>query len=163
MAEELGATLAPTLPPDVRLVSSPSRRARQTAAAIAAHLDGARVEIDERWLETDVGLAEGLTFDEVAVRWPELAASLLADDVAIDWPAGETAIELECRIGEAWSSLVAAGRPTVVVSHAGSIRVAIALATGRGPSEIEFLAPGSWVSHDIPGPAPGVAPTAQQS
>jgi probable phosphoglycerate mutase len=149
MAADLAVELAETLPPDVRFVSSPSRRARDTAAAIAARLGRSPVELDDRWQETDVGLAEGLTFDEVAARWPALADALAAGNVDIDWPGGETARDLERRIGEAWSAAVAAGRPTLIVSHGGSIRVAAALAADRRPGDIEFLDPAGWIRHEI--------------
>jgi len=159
MADKLAAELAPMLGRDVRIVTSPSRRAKATAAAIAARLDDPSIDADERWLETDVGLAEGLTFDEVASRWPTLAADLAAGFVEITWPGGETARALERRISEAWSAVVAAGRPTLVVSHAGSIRVATAIATGRPVGEVEFLGPGAWVRHEVP--TADVDPTAQ--
>ena len=150
MAAELATELAPMLPAAVRIVSSPSRRAIATAEAIAWQLTGAFVEVDDRWLETDVGLAEGLTFDEVAERFPNLAAALANGSASIDWPGGETASDLERRIDDAWAAVVAAGRPAVVVSHAGSIRVAIAIATARRPDEVAFPKVASWSRHEIP-------------
>jgi broad specificity phosphatase PhoE len=150
MAADLGAELAPRLPHDVRIVTSPSRRARVTAGAIARRLaPRPAIEVDDRWLETDVGLAEGLTFDEVAARWPLLGESLVAGNVAVDWPGGETALQLERRITEAWSAVIALGRPTLIVSHGGSIRVAAAIATGRGVGDVEFVEPGRWIRHDV--------------
>ena len=152
-AEALAIDLAPTLPAGVRIVSSPSRRATQTAAAIARHLTPApSIERDARWLETDVGDVEGLTFDEVAERFPAFADALATGAASIDWPGGETAAELERRIAGAWAAVIATGRPTVVVSHAGSIRVAIALATGRRPDEIPFPDVAAWSRHEIPAP-----------
>ena len=149
MADDLAARLAPTLPEDVRVVTSPSQRTRATAAAISSRLPDATVEVDERWLETDVGSVEGLTFDEVAERFPALAEELLAGAVDIDWPDGETAVELGRRIAAAWAAVVATRRRTVVVSHAGSIRVATAIATGRPAGELDFLEPGAWTSHEV--------------
>jgi alpha-ribazole phosphatase len=149
-AEELATELAPILPARVRIVSSPSRRAIATAAAIARRLTDASIEVDDRWLETDVGLAEGLTFDEVAERFPDLAAGLASGSASIDWPGGETAAELERRIDAAWTAIVAASRPAVVVSHAGSLRVAIAIATSRRPDEVAFPDVASWSRHEIP-------------
>ena len=145
MATGLATELAPTLPHDLRIVTSPSRRAKETAAAIATRLPRTRVEIDPRWQETDVGLAEGLTFDEVATRWPSLADALAAGSGEIDWPDGETAAALWGRIADAWSAVVDTGRETLVVSHGGSIRVAAAIATGRPINEVEFLEPGAVI------------------
>jgi broad specificity phosphatase PhoE len=149
-ATELATELAPVLPAHVRIVSSPSRRATATAAAIAGRLPHAVIEVDDRWLETDVGLAEGLTFDEVADRFPDLAAGLASGSASIDWPGGERASELERRIGDAWAGIVAAGRPAVVVSHAGSIRVAMAIAMARRADEVAFPEVASWSRHEIP-------------
>src|SRR6478735_265066 len=84
MAEQVAATT----PVDVRIVSSPSLRARETAATVAEAI-GRR---------TDVAVA---------------------------------------------------GRPTIVVSHAGSIRVAMALATGRPEAGIAFLAPAEAVHLEV--------------
>ena len=150
MAAELATELAPILPAGVRMVSSPSRRATATAAAIAGRLTDVVIEVDDRWLETDVGLVEGMSFDEVAERFPDLAAGLAAGSASIDWPGGETAAELERRITDAWAAIVAADRPSVVVSHAGSIRVAIAIATTRRPDEVAFPEVASWSRHEIP-------------
>ena len=63
-ARWLAATLAGDLPPNTRIVSSPSRRAVATASAIvdAGRLPG--VELDPRWREADVGVAEGRTEPE---------------------------------------------------------------------------------------------------
>ena len=159
-AEKLAARLAPGLPPGIRLVSSPSRRARQTAAAIASRLPEIEIEIDDRWLEADVGLAEGRTFDELAVLDPGLAAALAAGDAAIDWPGGETATALQTRITDAWSALLAVGRPAVIVSHAGPIRIAAGLASGRAAAEVDFVAPASAITFDVRSPTPDAADAA---
>jgi len=64
-ARRLAERLAPDLPPDCRIVSSPSRRALATASAIADAARAPGVSIDPRWQEADVGVAEGRTFDEL--------------------------------------------------------------------------------------------------
>lgn len=148
MAEELASGLATQLPVDVRIVSSPSRRATATAAAIARRLD-ALVEIDPAWREVDVGLAEGLTFDQIAERFPGLAADLAIGSASIDWPGGETAAALDERIAGALAAVTAGDRPTVVVSHAGAIRVAIAIASGRRPDEVPFPTVASWNRYEV--------------
>lgn len=143
-ARIMAAQIAATAPVGARIVASPSMRTRETAAAVAEAVGrGAPVaiEIDERWAEVDVGDAEGLSFDEVEARLPSLASQLAAAETEIDWPSGETAAGLHARIAAAWTDVVATGRPTIVVSHAGSIRVAMALATGRPETDIAFLAP----------------------
>lgn len=150
-ARTMAAGLATTAPSGVRIVTSPSSRARETAQIIATAvgLAAAAVETDPRWAEVDVGDAEGLTFEDVEKRFPALARHLVAAEVDIDWPSGESAAAFRARVGAAWAGVVTAGRPTIVVSHAGPIRVAIALATGRPASEIEFPLPAQAVRLEI--------------
>ncbi len=143
-ARVLAEELATTVPPDVRIVSSPSLRTRETAAAVAEAVgrgSPVAIETDPRWAEVDVGEAEGLTFEEVEARFPSLGRQLASAEPDIDWPSGETAGAFHARVAAAWTSVLATERPTIVVSHAGSIRVAMALATGRPESDIEFFAP----------------------
>lgn len=139
----MAAALASTLRPGTLIVSSPARRARQTAAvvAVAGGLDAASIEIDERWAEADIGTAEGRTFDELAAQAPDLAAALARGETAIDWPGGETAAALAIRVEAAWDDIVSRAVPTVVVSHAGPLRLAMGLALGRPVADVEFLGP----------------------
>jgi broad specificity phosphatase PhoE len=140
-AHRLAAWLAPTLDPSWRVVASPSRRATGTASAIvtAARLPGA--EIDPRWREADVGLAEGRTFDELARIAPEVATALAGGELEIDWPGGETSASLAARVGEAMTDLAADGRPVLVVSHAGPILHACAWVERREVSPDDVVAP----------------------
>lgn len=124
------------------IVSSPARRARQTAAAIARAIPGSRVEVDDRWSEVDFGIADGLTFDELANLAPDLADRLAGGEVAIDWPGGETAASLAERVQSAWRDLFAEPSTVIVVSHAGPLRIAIALASGRPVESVALPEPG---------------------
>jgi broad specificity phosphatase PhoE len=147
-AAALAAEVAADLRPGeaVCLVSSPSRRARQTARAIEAavirrgdvHLVRG-LRLDPRWAEVDVGQVDGWTFERIERRLPALAAALAAGDPAIDWPAGERAADLDRRVEAAWADVVAEPADTViVVSHAGPLRLAVAAAEGRDPREVPF-------------------------
>ena len=150
-AEALAERLETMLPRGVRIVTSPSRRAHDTAAILATRLGPAVIDVDERWMETDVGGAEGLTFDEVADRYPELAAKLAAGDADIDWPGGETAFALAERVAGAWAAVLADDATTIIVSHAGTLRIAQALATGRPSGEVPFPGTAEAVFIDIDG------------
>jgi broad specificity phosphatase PhoE len=149
-ARELAVRLAPTLARDVLIVTSPARRARETAEAISAAAGVDRVDIDERWWEVDCGIAEGRTFDDLVKMRPELAAALARGDTHIDWPGGETAAAFEARIDAALTSLLARARPAVVVSHAGAIRQAIALARALPPDQVAFPEPATAVRYQAP-------------
>lgn len=148
-AEELATRLAPVLPAGVRIVTSPSRRARETATILAMTAAPAVLEADPRWMEADVGDCEGSTFDEVEAAWPGLAARLAAGEADIDWPGGETAAELLERVTAAWEAIVATGQQAVVVSHSGPIRVAVALATGQPIAEVSFPGPAEAVTLEV--------------
>ena len=149
-ARRLAAALVRELPPDVRVISSPSRRAVATATAIvdAARLPG--IELDDRWREADVGLAEGRTFDELGSIAPEVAAELAAGELEIDWPGGETHASLAARVAAAWAELVDHGQPAVVATHAGPLLHACALASGRGLSREDLVAPATARRIDLP-------------
>ena len=159
VARRLAADLVSTVVPGlvgidgraIRIVCSPARRARQTARAIAHVVPGARVEIDDRWAEADVGFAEGRTFDELRAMAPELAARLLSGDPAIDWPGGESASALAERVSAAWLDLCQATVTTIVVSHAGPLRIAVGLASDLPIESVPFLEPGAFVHLPSPG------------
>jgi broad specificity phosphatase PhoE len=148
-AEDLATRLAPALPAGVRIVTSPSRRARETATILAMRAAPAVLEADPRWLEADVGDCEGATFDEVEAAWPGFAARLAAGEADIDWPGGETAGALLARVTAAWEAILETGQPTVVVSHSGPIRLAIALATARSTAEVAFPGPAEALTLEV--------------
>jgi probable phosphoglycerate mutase len=154
-AERLARDLAPDLAPGTRILSSPLERAVATAEAIAAGAGLGPVLVDARWRESDCGFAEGRTFDELAMLEPALAAQLASGHVAIDWPGGETALALRERVHDAWSSLLADPHPVVVVSHAGPLRLALALGTGSAPETVAFPAAGTAVRMTVPATAGG--------
>jgi broad specificity phosphatase PhoE len=151
-ARRLAAALAGELPRDARVISSPAARAVATATAIAEAARLSALELDDRWREADVGLAEGRTFDELAAIAPEIAAALSAGELEIDWPGGESHASLATRVTAAWSELLAHGAPAVVVTHAGPFLHACALASGRGLSHDDLVAPATSRRFDFADP-----------
>ncbi len=131
-AEALAIKLAAELPANVVIVSSPARRARDTAEAIAGILrprpnaDGIGVDLDDGLREVDFGRAEGWTWPEIERRLPSLAAALAAGASNVDWPDGETAGAVSRRVGAAWQRLAERDRPVVAVCHGGVIRAVLA-------------------------------------
>jgi probable phosphoglycerate mutase len=135
--------------PGAGIVSSPMRRAFETADAVAG-LVGLPVRADERWREVDFGLLEGLTFEEAQAGWPDLAVRLGRGDVAIDWPNGEPWQHLCARTAAAWRELSNLGGPVLVVSHGMAIRSALTQALrassgSTGPS-LPHVPPGGTVA-----------------
>jgi broad specificity phosphatase PhoE len=149
----LAGELAASLAPGTRIVTSPSRRAQATATAIAAAAGIPDITADDRWREADFGMAEGLTFDEVERLAPDLARALADGETEIDWPEGETAAEVATRVTAAWYGIVATGDDVVVVSHAGPLRIAIALATRVPPRDVDVPPTGAVIR--LPAPVSG--------
>ncbi|MGH2401752.1 MAG: histidine phosphatase family protein [Candidatus Limnocylindria bacterium] len=96
LADRLGTTLAAELaelPHDeMRVVSSPALRCRQTAAGIAAGLgiDSDEIETAPGLIEIDYGAWDGLSADECRARDPELRAAWEADPFTTRCPDGES-------------------------------------------------------------------------
>jgi broad specificity phosphatase PhoE len=120
------AALAGVIPPAARVVSSPLRRARQTADAL-----GGPTVVDERWIELDYGALDGSRPDELSEEtWRRWRA-----DPAFVPPGGAESLNtLGARVHAACEDLAgeATERDVVVVSHVSPIKAAIAWALGVG-------------------------------
>ncbi|GAA4703341.1 hypothetical protein GCM10023215_48530 [Pseudonocardia yuanmonensis] len=115
------------------ILTSPLRRARQTAEAVAA-ATGLPVQVRDGLIETDFGEWEGLTFVEARERDPAIFARWLGNtDVAP--PGGESFDEAGARVAAERAKIVAdhPGQTVVVVSHVTPIKLILqeALASGR--------------------------------
>jgi broad specificity phosphatase PhoE len=119
------ATLATKIPPTARVVSSPLRRARETAAAF-----GLPVEVDDRWIELDYGELDGTPLRDVP---PALWAAWRSDPAFVP-TGGESLVALGTRVRDACAELADEAREhdVVVVSHVSPIKAAIAWAIGAG-------------------------------
>jgi ribonuclease H / adenosylcobalamin/alpha-ribazole phosphatase len=118
------------------VVSSPLRRARQTAALVAEAL-GVEVDVEEGLRETDFGEWEGCTFAEIRERWPtELDAWLASPAVAP--PGGESFDATTERVRSALRRMLRAhpGRTVVVVSHVTPIKTLLRVALEAPPSAL---------------------------
>ncbi|HEX6140054.1 MAG TPA: histidine phosphatase family protein [Candidatus Limnocylindria bacterium] len=133
----IAAELAALPHDEVRLLSSPAQRCRQTAAAIAGRLglDEARIEIEPNLIEIDYGSWDGLTAEECRARDPELRAAWEADPYTVRVPGGESGADVERRARpvldavETWLEADRA-RAAVVVSHNHVVRLRLARALG---------------------------------
>jgi probable phosphoglycerate mutase len=125
-------TVGPLVSGATRLISSPLRRARDTAEALGID---ATIEIDERWIEVDYGEFDGRPLgavpDEVWTRW--------RSDPDYRPPGGETLSEAGTRVRSACQELFAVEGegargpdPVVVVSHVSPIKAATCWTLGLG-------------------------------
>ncbi|MEU5966807.1 bifunctional RNase H/acid phosphatase [Streptomyces globisporus] len=119
------------------IVSSPLRRCRETAVAVAARL-GLDVRIDESLRETDFGAWEGLTFGEVRERYGDDLTAWLASPDTAPTGGGESFAEVAERIAAARDRLVAryAGRTVLLVTHVTPIKTFVRLALGAPPEAL---------------------------
>ena len=103
------------------------------------------MEIDPRWSEADVGIAEGRTFAELERMAPDLARALADGDAAIDWPGGETAASLGRRVESAWARAARIGCRRRRRVARRSLRIAMALALRVPASTLGPVGPGAIV------------------
>ncbi|MDT3443456.1 MULTISPECIES: bifunctional RNase H/acid phosphatase [unclassified Pseudofrankia] len=123
------------------VISSPLKRARQTAEAAYAGLvpapgrDEVAFVVDEQLRETDFGAWEGLTFAEARERDPGGLSAWLADP-AVPPPGGESLAATIERVDAALAAHRAAfpGGRLLVVTHMGPIKSAASLALAAGPA-----------------------------
>ncbi|MBM4796436.1 bifunctional RNase H/acid phosphatase [Streptomyces sioyaensis] len=119
------------------VVSSPLRRCRETAEAVAARL-GLEVRIEEGLRETDFGAWEGLTFAEVRERYPEDLDAWLASAKAEPTGGGESFAAVARRVAAARDKLLAryAGRTVLLVTHVTPVKTLVRLALGAPPEAL---------------------------
>lgn len=116
------------------IVSSPLRRCRETAAAVAARL-GLEVRIEEGLRETDFGAWEGLTFAEVRERYGADLDAWLASAKVAPTGGGESFAEVARRVSATRDRLTSryAGRTVLLVTHVTPIKTLVRLALGAPP------------------------------
>lgn len=108
------------------VVTSPARRARQTATAFADE-----PTVDPRFAERDFGAWEGCSWEAL---WAEVPGDVLADAAsytAFTPPEAEPMAGVRARVVDAlddWTAIP--GRRVLVVTHAGPVRLAVGHALG---------------------------------
>jgi probable phosphoglycerate mutase len=127
------------------VVCSPLARARETAGIVAGRL-GLSVIPGEGWREVAFGAWDGLTYAEVAARWPGPLREWQRSP-AVAPPGGESLEEHVARVRAARACLVAEhpGRTVAVVTHVTPVRAVVAEALDAGPAALwrTRVSPGS--------------------
>jgi probable phosphoglycerate mutase len=115
-----------------RLISSPLRRARDTAEALGT---GLPVEIDERWIEVDYGEYDGQKLGDI----PSDVWQRWRSDLTFTPPGGESLASAGLRVRAACEELFAdpdgparGSETVVVVSHVSPIKAATCWSLGVG-------------------------------
>jgi len=101
------------------IVSSPLERALQTARIIAQAVPR-DMQVMEHFRERSVGVYEGLTSEEVKVKYPDLWGQRLTRQMNQTPPGGETMLEVGCRVLEGLGQLKErhSNETVVLVTHA---------------------------------------------
>ncbi|GBR46723.1 histidine phosphatase family protein [Neokomagataea thailandica] len=123
-------SLARRLPQGALWVSSPLMRAQETAQALrrASGHEQEPLRLDERFIEQSIGDWHGTPhaeFPSLLSLPPNPFWSLAATETP---PSGESMVDVGARVGRALEERASAhaGRDTVIVSHGGAIRAALA-------------------------------------
>jgi probable phosphoglycerate mutase len=118
------------------IVSSPLRRTRRTAEAVA-EATGAPVVVDDDLVETDFGKWEGLSFAEAGAQDPDEMRAWLADADAAP-PGGESFATAGRRVLGALDRLLAAypERTLLIVSHVTPIKTMLCRALLAPPAAL---------------------------
>ncbi|MFD0144270.1 MULTISPECIES: bifunctional RNase H/acid phosphatase [unclassified Streptomyces] len=119
------------------IVSSPLKRCRQTAEAVAARL-GLDVRIEDGLRETDFGAWEGLTFAEVRERYADDLDAWLASPKAAPTGGGESFATVARRVSATRDRLTTAyaGRTVLLVTHVTPVKTLVRLALGAPPESL---------------------------
>ncbi|MFF4451479.1 bifunctional RNase H/acid phosphatase [Streptomyces goshikiensis] len=119
------------------VVSSPLRRCRETAQAVADRL-GLAVVVEDGLRETDFGAWEGLTFGEVRERFPDDLQAWLDSPKAAPTGGGESFSAVTRRVSATRDRLLAAyaGRTVLVVTHVTPVKTLVRLALGAPPESL---------------------------
>ncbi|MER5728582.1 bifunctional RNase H/acid phosphatase, partial [Streptomyces sp. NPDC002138] len=119
------------------VVSSPLRRCRETAQAVADRL-GLPVTVEEGLRETDFGAWEGLTFGEVRERYPADLDAWLSSAKAAPTGGGESFATVTRRVAAARDRLLAEhrGRTALLVTHVTPVKTLVRLALGAPPESL---------------------------
>jgi ribonuclease H / adenosylcobalamin/alpha-ribazole phosphatase len=123
----------------VAVATSPLRRCRRTAEAIAAAC-GVDATEEPDLVECDFGAWDGHTFAEAARAWPAEHVAWLAS-TAVAPPGGESFDAVAARVTR-FVERTRAGRPgadVVVVSHASPLKLLIRAALGAGVEALHRL------------------------
>jgi probable phosphoglycerate mutase len=122
------------------IYSSDLARARQTAEAVA-HVTGAPLTLDAALRERSFGGFEGLSWAEIAARWPEQSDRWRRRELDFAAEGGETLPAFYARCVGAVERLASAhpGQTVLIVAHGGVMDCLY-----RAGSRLPLQAPRSW-------------------
>lgn len=134
-AEAVAQALAGT--PAAAVYASPLERAR-TSAEVIAKPHRLEPVVDPAFQEMAFGAWEGLTREEVAVRFPAEAAAWALTPHAVTPPQGEGLPAVDARVRAGLAAIIARhpGQTVILVSHAIVTRLIVLAALGLAPERL---------------------------
>lgn len=121
-----------------RILSSPMKRALQTARAVAdAQARNVQIEVDDRLLEIGLGSIEGLSVGEIRDRGLHEVFASWRQGVPVQYPPGaETFEQVEERMADLYTDICPRDEEAVaIVGHSHSLRILIATKVLAVPPE----------------------------
>ena len=108
---------------------SPLSRAMESAEVLAAS-QPCPIEVVADLQEIDFGDFEGLTYDEIAARYPDLYRHWMEKPTEVQFPNGESFSAMRTRVLRAFATIQRdrEGQTVAIVSHGGVNRILIASA-----------------------------------
>jgi len=119
---------------DVQVWTSTLARTRQTAELIDHEHTPWRM-LDE----IDAGICDGMTYQEIAEKMPEVAAGRKADKLRYRYPRGESYLDVINRLDPLINELERLTHPLVVIAHQAVLRTLYAYLTGHPREQTPFL------------------------
>jgi len=116
------------------IYSSNLQRASATAEIIASKHNNTEIIICPELREISFGELEGLTFDEVKQRYPEVVKSWTEGNPELSYPGGERLAEFSQRVSQFIPRLktLPPEQTALIVAHSGSLRMLICHLLGIG-------------------------------
>jgi alpha-ribazole phosphatase len=120
-----------------RIYTSSRKRATESAEIIAAPYK-TDIYIDHRLCEIDFGKFEGLTYDEVAARYPQEYQQWMEHPTEVQFPEGESFSMMQTRVRLAMKDILNRHRMQTVciATHGGVNRIILADVLQIPPSNI---------------------------
>jgi len=115
--------------PIATIYASPRSRALESAKVLAA-TRSCPIEVVNDLREIDFGDFEGLAYDEIATRYPDLYRQWMEKPAEIRFPNGESFAEMRVRVLRAFDAIQREreGQTVAIVSHGGVTRILLAWA-----------------------------------
>jgi len=127
--------------PVAAIYTSPRSRALESARILGTVVS-CSIEVVDDLREIDFGDFEGLAYDEIAARYPDLYRQWMETPTEIQFPNGESLSEMRGRVLRAFDTLLREreGQTVAIVSHGGVNRILLAWALQMPDSCIFRLA-----------------------